>query len=116
MKNIILVVAILLVQNTFSQIKKYGRVSKDEFGAIKNTRKNKNYKQRSYVYATKKIALYKGKGNDSESIRVKASTYNLVDDKIIKTKLKKANVFTTQKNKIWHEKSFTMPNLKEGVL
>lgn len=38
---------------------------------------NKN----GYIYATKKIALYKG--NSHEGIQIKANTYNLVANKVI---------------------------------
>lgn len=67
-----------------------------------------------FDYGTKYIRLY-GK-NKEERVSVKAVTFNLVDGKIVKTKLNKKDIFRQQLSKYWFEKKFTMPNLKPGSI
>lgn len=72
------------------------------------------YNADGFDHATKKVNYYKG--NEQESIAVKAYTYNLEDDKIVKTKLDRKSVFNEEVSDKWGAKSFTMPNLKEGSI
>ena len=67
-----------------------------------------------FDYGTKHIRLY-GK-NKEEKVSVKAVTFNLIDGKIVKTKLNKKDIFRQQLSKYWYEKKFTMPNLKPGSI
>ena len=45
---------------------------------------------------------------------LKATTYNLIDGKIVKDKLPNNQEFKTRLNDYWVEYSFAMPNVKEG--
>lgn len=74
----------------------------------------KIYKKEGFDYATISELLYKS-GGDRESISgLKAFTYNLENDKIVKSKLDKSGVFSTSLSKYRNEEKFTLPNLKEG--
>jgi transglutaminase-like putative cysteine protease len=73
-----------------------------------------------------KIKIYKKEGFDWANATVPYSelyetvrfsdvvTYNLVDGKIEKTKLKSEGEFDEKTNKYWSRKKITMPNVKEG--
>ena len=56
----------------------------------------KIYNQEGFDYATKSISLYKSNSNKEKVNTIKAYTYNLVDDKIEDTKLKKDGIFKTE--------------------
>ncbi len=73
----------------------------------------KIYNKEGYDWATKKIKLYQG-GSADEKVSIKAYTFNLVDGKIEKIKLKNNQIFTEEINKYWKRKKFTMPSLTEG--
>ena len=144
----LLTIVILFLQPAKAQVKKFGKVDKNEF-RIKNDKKYteddavilfRQYKTHydydqitgwniitkvherillknkdGFDYATKKINLYTSNVGDEE-VKIKAATYNLVDDNVVKTKLKKDAIFTQKDNKYQHEKKFTMPNIKEGSI
>lgn len=76
-----------------------------------------------------RIKLYKKEGFDSANFMVQYSiedgykesvyldgsyTYNLVDGKIEKTKLKSEGIFDEKINRYWNRKKVTMPNVREG--
>lgn len=74
----------------------------------------KIYNKEGFDYATKKINLYKS-GSDLEKVtNLKAITYNLIGGKIEETKLKKEGEFEVELSKYYNQKSFTMPDIKEG--
>ena len=74
----------------------------------------KIYKKEGYDWANQNIRYYLS-GNSKESVSVSdAFTYNLVDGKIEKTKLKTEGEFDENINKYWGQKKITMPNVKEG--
>ena len=74
----------------------------------------KIYKKEGYDWANQKIRYYLV-GNLKEIISVSdAVTYNLVNGKIEKTKLKSEGEFDENINKYWGQKKITMPNVKEG--
>ncbi len=73
----------------------------------------KIYNKDGNDWATKKINLYDS-GSTKEKVSIKASTYNLVGNKIEKTKLKNSDIFNEDINKYWSRSKFTMPNLNEG--
>ncbi len=75
----------------------------------------KLYNKDGFENATKKVRLYK-QGGENEDFSVKAYTYNLEGNKIIKTKLEKSGVFDEEINKYWRSRNFTLPNLKDGSI
>lgn len=78
--------------------------------------KIKIYKKEGLNWANKEIAYYVG-GTSKESASInKATTYNLVNGKIEKTKLTGEGEFKENVNKNWNSLKFTMPNVKEGSI
>ncbi len=74
----------------------------------------KIYKKEGYDWANQNIRYYLS-GNSKEIISVSdAVTYNLVDGKIEKTKLKTEGEFDENINKYWAQRKITLPNIKEG--
>jgi hypothetical protein len=66
--------------------------------------------------ATVEIPLFVS-GSESEKVQsLKAVTYNLVDGKIVETRLDDKSVFTEKVSKNWIKKKFTLPALKEGSI
>lgn len=59
------------------------------------------------------IPLYHD-GNKERLTRLKAITYNLEGGKVVKTKLKKSDVYAEETNKYWTTEKFAMPNVKSG--
>jgi len=77
----------------------------------------KIYNKEGYDLATKKVRLYDKTNANSENLtQLKGYTYQLVNGKIEKTKLKKESIFEEKNNKYWATKKFTMPNLSEGCI
>lgn len=73
----------------------------------------KIYKKGGYGWANQAIKYYSE--NSDEKVYVSdAVTYNLVEGKIEKTKLKGEGEFVEKINKFWSQKKITMPNVKEG--
>ena len=78
--------------------------------------KIKVYKKEGYDWANHAERYYIG-GNVKESVSFSdAVTYNLVDGKIEKTKLKSNGEFDEKVNKFWGRRKITMPNVKEGSI
>jgi hypothetical protein len=76
--------------------------------------KIKIYKKEGYDYANQSISYY-SYGGDIEKVDVsKAVTYNLVNEKIEKTKLNSEGEFDEKVNKFYSRKKITMPKVKEG--
>lgn len=74
----------------------------------------KIYKKEGYDYANQTIN-YSISGNSKESIQISdANTFNLVNGKIEKTKLKSDGIFDQLVNKFLGRKKITMPNIVEG--
>lgn len=74
----------------------------------------KIYNPDGFKYATVKENLYHNNGESENMMSLKAYTYNLVDGKIIKDKLKSSAEFKTEINDYYDQEKFTMPNIKEG--
>ncbi len=74
----------------------------------------KIYKKEGYDWATQKINYYKVNSSPEKVSFTDAVTYNLVDGKIEKTKLKSDGQFDETINKYWGQKKITMPNVKIG--
>ncbi|OMP31553.1 DUF3857 domain-containing protein [Mangrovimonas sp. DI 80] len=77
----------------------------------------KIYNKEGFHWATKKIRLYNSSASNSENLSsLKGYTFNLIDGKIEKEKLKKESIFEEEANKYWKFESFTMPNVKDGCV
>lgn len=75
----------------------------------------KIYKKEGYDWANQSIRYYSVRNESRESVNISdAVTYNLVNGKIEKTKLKSDGEFDEQANKYYSRKKITMPNVKEG--
>ncbi|MFC0780483.1 DUF3857 domain-containing protein [Flavobacterium sp. HJSW_4] len=99
-------------QNTFDYDQDNGFVMQLEVIA-----KIKIYKKEGYDWATKKIRYYiAGNGSKEKVLVSDATTYNLVNGKIEKTKMKSEAEFDEAINKYWAQKVITMPNVKEGSI
>jgi hypothetical protein len=78
--------------------------------------KIKIYKKEGYEWANKAVKYYIG-GNSKEKVSFNnAATYNLVDGKIVRTKLKNDGEFDEKINKFWARKKITLPNVSEGSI
>ncbi len=75
----------------------------------------KIYNKEGYDYATKRIHLhYNTASAKEEALFIKATTYNLENGKIVKTKLKNSAIFEDKINKYNYARVFTTSNIKEG--
>jgi hypothetical protein len=78
--------------------------------------KIKIYKKEGLSLADFSIPYYSG-SNGSEIVRFsEAYTYNLVDEKIEKTKLKSENQFKEESSANWREKKISFPNVAVGSI
>jgi len=77
--------------------------------------KIKIYKKDGYDYANFKVPYYTA-GKQIKLIFDNAATYNLVDGKIEKTKLKSDGEFIEKINENYNYKKITLPNVKEGSI
>lgn len=75
----------------------------------------KIYKKEGYKYATVELPFYTG-GKQVRLYFDDAVTYNLVGDKIEKTKLKSDGEFEEKVNENYTLKKITLPNVKEGSI
>jgi len=74
----------------------------------------KIYNKQGFDYATISELLYKN-GGDRESIsNLKAYTYSLENGSVVKNKMEKSAIFTTERSEYRNEYKFTLPNIKEG--
>lgn len=72
---------------------------------------NKN----GYDLANYKIGLYRNSSSLKETLHnMEAATYNMVDGKMVTSKLTKDAKFTEELNKNYSYKKFALPNVKEG--
>jgi hypothetical protein len=83
---------------------------------VKVMYKIKVYKKEGYDWANHSEEYYIGGGVKENVIFSDAVTYNLVDGKVEKTKLKSNGEFDEKINKFWGRKKITMPNVKEGSI
>jgi hypothetical protein len=74
----------------------------------------KIYKKEGYGWANQKVDYYINSQFEEKLSFSDAVTYNLVGDKIEKTKLKGDGEFVEKINKYWGQKKIAMPNVKEG--
>ena len=78
--------------------------------------KIKIYKKDGLKFADQKGQYFVGGNNDEVVFFSNANTYNLVDGKIVKTKLKSDSEFKESINENWKEKKITLPAVKEGSI
>lgn len=77
--------------------------------------KIKVYKKEGFEFANQSIPYYVGSNKERVTI-YEANTYNLVDGKIEKTKLKSEGEFKEELNERWNLKKITFPSVKEGSI
>ncbi|WP_299125080.1 hypothetical protein [uncultured Winogradskyella sp.] len=76
----------------------------------------KIYNKDGFDWATKKEYLYQGRSNKESLSGLKGVSYNLVDGKIEKVKLKSDGKFVEDYSEFTKVNSFTLPNVKEGTV
>ncbi len=74
----------------------------------------KIYNKEGFEYATEYINLFKTRSSLESVSKIKAYTYNLENETIVKTSLEKDQIFKTKLSYNYLQTKFTMPNLKEG--
>ncbi len=74
----------------------------------------KIYTKEGFRYATVFENLYKNKSEKESLGNLRAFTYNLEGEEIVKSKIKGSDTFTKTLNKYYDQETFTMPNVKEG--
>jgi len=75
----------------------------------------KIYSKSGYNWASHSVYLF-GKHAKGEISDIKGVTYNLKDGQIVKSKLKKDNIFKEEVNKNTQKVTLTMPGVKEGCV
>ncbi|RZJ66478.1 MAG: DUF3857 domain-containing protein [Flavobacterium sp.] len=94
---------------------KYGRDGQGYIEVITETQaKIKIYDKKGYDYANYEDYFF-AFGGDKITVK-EAATYNLVDGKIEKTKMKSESEFETKVTKGLRSKKFTLPNVREGSI
>ena len=78
--------------------------------------KIKIYKKQGLKFADFSIPYYVTTGGNESVSFSDAFTYNLVDNKIVKTRLKSESEFKTEISENWMEKKISFPNVKEGSI
>lgn len=76
----------------------------------------KIYNPNGFDWGTKRIKTYNYNKDREQVGGIKAVTYNLIDGKIEKDKLKSSQVFEERINNYYVATTFTMPNLKAGSI
>ncbi|HMO62176.1 MAG TPA: DUF3857 domain-containing protein [Ferruginibacter sp.] len=84
---------------------------------FRHKKRMKIISKNGFDIATVSIPLYIGSNGKEEKLEdFRAYTYNLVNGKVIETRLEKDNLFTEKVNKNWVVKKFTFPALQEGSI
>ncbi|MFZ5940118.1 MAG: DUF3857 domain-containing protein [Bacteroidota bacterium] len=74
----------------------------------------KIFKSSGYEWASFEIPLYHDASGEEKLLSVKGNTYNIVDGKVVTTKLDRAQVYREAVNKYWDNMKIEMPDVKEG--
>lgn len=74
--------------------------------------RTKFFNKKNEKEATVSVMLYK----ENKVTDIKAITYNLKGEKILKTFLLDDKIYTKQVNEFWKEVSFTLPNINKGCV
>ncbi len=87
------------------------------FQIVRNVKmKIKIYKKEGYEYANRTVDYYIGNSEREIVDFSNAATYNLVNGKVEKTKLKSDGEFEEKVTKTLKRKKITLPNVKEGSI
>lgn len=78
------------------------------------TTRIKIYKKEGYEWANKAVSYYIGSNGKEILSFSDVATYNMINGKIEKTKLKSDGEFDEKVNKYWGRKKITLPNVKVG--
>ncbi|WP_035564202.1 DUF3857 domain-containing protein [Hymenobacter sp. IS2118] len=78
------------------------------------TTRIKILKKAGYDVATVTVPLFHRNGGDEKLSSLRGFTYNLVDGKVVKSKLETANTFVEERDKNWRVRKFTLPDVREG--
>ncbi|MBW8686861.1 DUF3858 domain-containing protein [Chitinophaga rhizophila] len=70
----------------------------------------------AYDEATVNVYLYHRGSVEEKLLNVRASAYNLVDGKVVETRMEGKSVFSEKMMKNYTEKKFTIPAVKEGTI
>lgn len=70
----------------------------------------------AYDEATVQVLLSHYGSAEEKLLNVKASAYNLVDGKVVETKLDSKSIFTDKLDKETNVRKFTIPDVKEGTI
>jgi hypothetical protein len=80
------------------------------------TSKIKIYKKEGYSYANVEVPIFVEPSAKESAQFSKVYTYNLVNGKVEKTKLKSDGEFIEKINKFWRKVKISMPDVKEGSI
>lgn len=83
---------------------------------LKVRTKIKIYKKEGYEWANKYVRYYVGPNVNEKVSFSDEATYNLVNGKVEKTKLKSDGKFDEKVNKFWAQKKIALPNVREGSI
>lgn len=96
---------------------KFEYIQNGGFSMVTNVKtKIKIYKKEGYDWANKVVSYYIDSSPPEKLNFSNEVTYNLVNGKIEKTKLKSNGLFEEKVNKYWAKKKISMPNAKEGSI
>ncbi len=70
----------------------------------------------AFNWADISIPLYVGGVSEEKVGSIKATTYNLENGKVIKSKLSNKDIYLEESSDNWQMKKFAMPNVKEGSI
>jgi len=73
-------------------------------------------KKEGLRWADASIPLYHSGGDEEHVTRLKASTYNLENGKIVETEMDKSGIFKEKFSRSINLQKFTLPNVKEGSI
>lgn len=95
----------------------YFKVAPDGYWnvVIETKMKIKIYKKEGYRFANVEETYYSDANGDIVRFE-DAATYNLVDGKVVRTKIKSEGEFTEQTAKKYKTKKISLPNVKEGSI
>jgi len=74
----------------------------------------KIYNKTGLNWGTIEVPLYKSNNGEENIGSIKGYTYNIVNNKVVETKLKKDGIFKEKVNKYRNKASIAMPEVKEG--
>ena len=74
----------------------------------------KIYDEKEESYGTFSIPFYEDGSTKEKVTHISGVTTNLLDDKIITTKLKRADIFEEKTSRHWSKKKFALPDVKKG--